>query len=103
MTTEVKEIIVDLMTCLWTRESEYFETAGDRNAFEAELRKMYETLETQIGFLDAKLIEDYEEEIEALEEENGELASRNEDLAEENCNLRQILQNVSEAVNATWC
>ena len=103
MTTEVKEIIVDLMTCLWVRESEYFETAGDRNVFEAELRKIYETLETQIGFLDSKLIEDYEEEITELEEEIGELASRNEDLAEENCNLRQILTNVSETVNVTWC
>ena len=45
MNNEVKEIIVDLITCLWIRESEYFETAADRNLFEAELRKIYETLE----------------------------------------------------------
>ena len=66
------------------------------------MKAQWETLETQIGFLDAMTIEEYEEEIESLEEQVGELASRNEELSDEVCGLRQVLTNVSEALSQTW-
>ena len=102
MNNEVKEIIIDLITRAWQAEKEYYINAGERNVREAELADIYYELDEKIGALEQKTLGEYEEEIEELEEENGELISRNADLAEENCKLREILTNVSEAVNVTW-
>ena len=102
MNIEIKEIIVDLISRVYDLESEHFKTVTDRNLCEEELKEMYEDIESLIGEVDVRTIEDYEEEIESLEEQVGELASRNEDLVEENYNLRRILTNVSEAINVTW-
>jgi hypothetical protein len=46
--------------------------------------------------------EQLKEKYEAIMSEFYTLVGRNIDLAEENCSLREILHNVSEAVNVTW-
>ena len=106
MNNEVKEIIIDLMTELYVAKGytdiSLVQFVGERNAFEARMKDTYDKLDALIGACDQATEEDYEEEIESLEEQVGELASRNEDLSDENFRLRQILTNVSEAVNVTW-
>ena len=109
MTAKAKEIIINLIERVDVCECERFDSAVGRNIIEADLKEIYENLETEIGFLDSMTIESYEGEIEELEariedleEQVRELASRNEDLADENCKLREIFTNISEAVNSTW-
>lgn len=102
MNIEIKEIIVGLISRVYDLESEHFKTVADRNICEAELKEMYEDIESLMGAADAQIVEELAEEIESLEEQVGELANRNEDLVEENYNLRRILTNVSEAINVTW-
>lgn len=100
MDQEVKDIITEWIYEIYKLKN--FNNVAERNIWEAEVKERWDRLDSLIGELDPKTREDYEEEIEELEEQVGELMSKNEDLVEENYNLRQILTNVSEAINVTW-
>lgn len=105
MNQQIKDILTEWLYEIYKAKG--FDNIAERDAaafniWEAEVKAQWETLETQIGFLDAMTIEEYEEEIDSLEEQVGELASRNEELADEVCGLTQILKNVNEALNQTW-
>ncbi len=109
MNNEVKEIIIDLITRFWKRESAHFETTADRNIFEEEMEDIYWTLDTKIGMLEQKTLGDYEEEIEDLEErlaisenDNTDLIDRNYELAQENMQLWERINAISKVVNDTW-
>lgn len=100
---KVKNIVKNLMEQLY--DAKGFNNLNynplERNIFEAEMKNIWEEFDSHvILYTDER--EEYEEQIEDLEEQVGELASRNENLIDENFNLRQILTNVSEAVNVTW-
>ena len=100
---QVVNIVKDLMEQLY--EAKGFNDLKcnplERNLFEAEMQKIWDEFDSHtMLYTDER--EEYEDEIEDLEEQVGELASRNEDLSDENFRLRQILTNISEAVNVTW-
>ena len=122
---KVKSIIKDLMQQLY--EAKGFDNLDcnplERNIFEAEMKKLWEDVEAHsILYTDER--EEYEEEIESLkadiddlkdyndglkerilqlDEKNTELATQNYDLACEKKKLWDKLQEVSKAVNDTWC
>lgn len=109
MTTEVKEIIIDLIARVWNTEKEYYLDAGERNMREAELTDIYYELEEKIGACDEATAKDYEESIEELEEELEYTRGQVEDLADKNCELREEneklwdkLKEISQVVNDTW-
>lgn len=121
---KVKSIIKDLMQQLY--EAKGFDNLNcsplERNIFEAEMKDLWENVETHsILYTDER--EEYEEEIESLkaniddlkdyndhirernkmlESDNADLIDRNYDLSQENDKLREILSVVSKAVNDTW-
>jgi hypothetical protein len=110
----VNEQIIDITKQLIERcykyESQFFETAADRNICETELRDIYDTVDSTMSDLDLTEREQFEEEIEDLEErlekaefDNIDLIDNNYILAQENDKLREILNTVSKAVNDTWC
>ena len=109
MTTEVKEIIIDLITRVWNTEKEYYLNAGERNMREAELTDIYYELEEKIGALEQKTLGEYEQDIEELEEELEYARGQVEDLADKNCELKEEneklwerLKEISKVVNDTW-
>ena len=109
MNKEIKEIIIDLIERYYAVKSASFATAGERNAFEAEMIDIYNDLDYKIGALEQKTLEAYEEEIEDLEEnlkivenDNADLIDRNYALAQENMRLWQRINDISKVVNDTW-
>lgn len=108
---KVKSSIKDLMQQLYKAKG--FDNLDcnplERNIFEAEMKELWEDIETYI-ILYADEREEYEEKIENLEGrleiaefDNIDLTDRNYYLAQENDKLKEILGKVSEAVNDTWC
>jgi FtsZ-binding cell division protein ZapB len=121
---QIIDIIKQLIERCYKYESQFFETAADRNICEAELRDIYDTVDSVMSDLDLTEREEFEEEIENLEadiddlkdyndglreeiqilqNDNADLIDRNYDLKQENDKLREILNTVSKAVNDTWC
>ena len=122
---KVKSIIKNLMQRLY--EAKGFDNLDcnplERNIFEAEMKYLWEEVETHtVLYTDER--EEYEEEIESLkadiddlkdyndglkerilqlDEKNTELATQNYDLACEKKKLWDKLQEVSKVVNDTWC
>lgn len=122
---KVKSIIEDLMQQLY--EAKGFDNLHcnplERNIFEAEMKELWEEVETHtILYTDER--EEYEEEIEnlkadiddlkdynnhirerneMLENDNTDLIERNYDLVEENHKLKDRLKEISKVVNDTWC
>ena len=100
---KVKNIIKDLMQQLY--EAKGFDNLNcnplERNIFEAEMRELWEEVETHtMLYTDER--EEYEEEIENLKADNDELITRNYNLKLENDKLWERLKNISKAVNDTW-
>lgn len=105
MTNEIKEILTEWIYELYKAKG--FDNItecnpAEFNIWEAKIKKQWDELEARIGFLDSATIEDYEEEIEFLERQLDDMINRNDELSNQVFNLRQILTNVSEAVNVTW-
>ena len=122
---KVKSIIKDLMQQLY--EAKGFNNLNcnplKRNIFKAEMKDLWENVETHsILYTDER--EEYEEEIESLkadiddlkdyndhirernemlESDNADLIDRNYDLNEENEKLKERLSMISKVVNDTWC
>ena len=103
------EITKQLIERCYKYESQFFETAVDRNICEAELMDIYDTVDSVMSDLDLTEREEFEEEIEALEEELDyargqivDLADRNCELREENEKLWDRLKEISKVVNDTW-
>lgn len=98
MTKEVKEILTEWIYELYKAKG-FDNVTGrnpiDFNIWEAKIKEQWDILDAQIHYLDSKLIENYEKEIEAIEECNS-------NLAKENLKLKEILANVRKAVNITW-
>ena len=72
MNNEIKEIIVDLMTELYVAKGytdiSLVQFVGERNAFEARMKEIYDNLDEKIGACDEATAEDYEDEIDSLQE-----------------------------------
>lgn len=122
---KVKSIIKNLMQQLY--EAKGFDNLDcnllERNIFEAEMKELWEEVETHtVLYTDER--EEYEEEIEdlkaniddlkdyndhirerneMLENDNTNLIDRNYDLNEENNKLKERLSMISKVVNDTWC
>ena len=122
---KVKSIIKDLMQRLY--EAKGFDNLHcnplEHNIFEAEMKELWEDVETHsVLYTDER--EEYEEEIESLkadiddlkdyndhirernemlESDNADLIDRNYDLKLENEKLWERLKNISKVVNDTWC
>ena len=110
------EITKQLIERCYKYESQFFETAADRNICEAELRDIYDTVDSVMSDLDLTEREQFEEEIEYLEDQLETLKERNEmlesdnaDLIDRNCDLREKndklwerLKEISKVVNDTW-
>ena len=110
---QAKDKIKDLIARVWEVESQFFETAVDRNICETELTEIWErfsdTFDELIDPVNQHEREDYEESIEDLEEELDyargqveELTDRNSELREENEKLWNRLKEISKVVNDTW-
>ena len=115
---KVKSIIKDLMEQLY--EAKGFNNLDcnplERNIFDAEMKELWEDIETHVAFCTDER-EEYEEEIEdlkdqiealkerneMLENDNTDLIDRNYDLNEENEKLKERLSMISKVVNDTWC
>jgi predicted transcriptional regulator len=104
------EITKQLIERCYKYESQFFETTVDRNICEAELRDIYDTVDSVMSDLDLTEREEYEEEIENLEDRLSyaegkveELADKNCELCEENDKLWERLKEISKVVNDTWC
>ena len=111
------EITKQLIERCYKYESQFFETTVDRNICEAELRNIYDTVDSVMSDLDFTEREQFEEEIgdledklealkernEMLENDNTDLIDRNYELNEENDKLWERLKNISKVVNDTWC
>lgn len=115
---KVKSSIKDLMEQLYKTKG--FDNLNcnplERNIFEAEMKELWENIETYI-ILYPDDREEYEEEIEdlkdqlealkerneMLENDNTDLIDRNYDLNEENDKLKERLGMISKVVNDTWC
>ena len=100
---KVKSIIKDLMQRLY--EAKGFDNLHcnplERNIFEAEMKELWEDVETHsVLYTDER--EDYEEEIESLKADIDDLIDRNYDLAQENAKLWERLGEISKVVNDTW-
>jgi uncharacterized coiled-coil DUF342 family protein len=122
---KVKDIIKDLMEQLYKAKGlDSFDCNPlERNMFEAEMKELWEDVETHsVLYTDER--EEYEEEIESLkadiddlkdynddlrekiqmlENDNTDLIDRNYELKEENDKLWERLKNISKVVNDTWC
>ena len=122
---KVKSIIKDLMEQLYKANG--FDNLNcnplERNIFEAEMKDLWEEVETHsILYTDER--DEYEEEIESLkadiddlkdyndhirernemlENDNTDLIDRNYDLKQENDKLKERLDMISKVVNDTWC
>ena len=99
------EITKQLIERCYKYESQFFETATDRNICEAELRDIYDTVDSTMSDLDLTEREEFEEEIEALEdtikeqkEEYDALMIKYEDLEEDYKDLEKTLDKVKEAI-----
>ena len=121
---KVKEIVKDLMERLYAEKG--FNSLNcnplERNIFEAEMKELWEDIETHtILYTDER--EEYEEEIESLkadiddlkdynddlherirmlEDDKTDLIDRNYDLKQENEKLWDKLKEISKVVNDTW-
>lgn len=101
---KVKNIIKNLMQRLY--EAKGFDNLHcdplERNMFEAEMKYLWEEVETHtVLYTDER--EEYEEEIESLKADIDDLIDRNYDLNEENDKLKERLGMISKVVNDTWC
>ena len=101
---KVKNIIKNLMQRLY--EAKGFDNLHcdplERNMFEAEMKYLWEEVETHtVLYTDER--EEYEEEIESLKADIDNLIDRNYDLNEENDKLKERLGMISKVVNDTWC
>ena len=99
------EITKQLIERCYKDESQFFETAADRNICEAELKDIYDTVDSIMSDLDLTEREEFEEEIEALEdiikeqkEEYDALIVKYEDLEEDYKDLEKTLDKVKEAI-----
>jgi len=99
------EITKQLIERCYKYESQFFETAADRNICEAELKDIYDTVDSTVSDLDLTEREEFEEEIEALEdtikeqkEEYDTLMVKYEDLEEDYKDLEKTLDKVKEAI-----
>lgn len=99
------EITKQLIERCYKYESQFFETTVDRNICEAELRDIYNTVDSVMSDLDLAEREEFEEEIEALEDqveyykgEHDALMVKYEDLAEDYKDLEKTLDKVKEAI-----
>ena len=99
------EITKQLIERCYKYESKFFETTVDRNICEAELRNIYDTVDSVMSDLDLTEREEFEEEIEALEdtikeqkEEYDALMVKYEDLEEDYKDLEKTLDKVKEAI-----
>lgn len=99
------EITKQLIERCYKYESQFFETTADRNICEAELRDIYDTVDSTMSDLDLTEREEFEEEIEALEdtikeqkEEYDSLMIKYEDLEEDYKDLEKTLDKVKEAI-----
>lgn len=99
------EITKQLIERCYKYESQFFETAADRNVCEAELKDIYDTVDSIMSDLDLTEREEFEEEIEALEdtikeqkEEYDALMIKYEDLEEDYKDLEKTLDKVKEAI-----
>ena len=99
------EITKQLIERCYKYESQFFEGAADRNICEAELRDIYDTVDSAMSDLDLTEREEFEEEIEALEdtikeqkEEYDALMVKYEDLEEDYKDLEKTLDKVKEAI-----
>ena len=117
------EITKQLIKRCYKYESQFFETVADRNICEAELKDIYDTVDSIMSDLGLTEREEFEEEIENLEADiddlkdyndglrekiqilqadNTDLINKNYDLKQENNKLWERLKNISKAVNDTW-
>lgn len=99
------EITKQLIERCYKDESQFFETAADRNICEAELKDIYDTVDSIMSDLDLTEREEFEEEIEALEdiikeqkEEYDALIVKYEDLEEDYKDLEKTLDKAKEAI-----
>lgn len=106
---QIIEITKQLIERCYKYESQFFETTADRNICEAELKDIYDTVDSTMSDLDLTEREEFEEEIEALEEELEYARGQVEELADKNCKLREEneklwdrLKEISKVVNDTW-
>ena len=103
----------DLIYALYEKQN--FSTSADFNIFEAQMKKIWETIAGALGEVidvhqaanDAQLLEDrcveLRGQLDDIENENQELIDRNYELIAENEKLKEILKNISKVVNDTWC
>ena len=100
---KVKNIIKDLMQRLY--EAKGFNNLHcdplDRNMFEAEMKYLWEEVETSTELGPGER-EEYEEEIENLKADIDDLKDHNDSLREENEMLWERLREISKVVNDTW-
>lgn len=102
---QIIEITKQLIERCYKYESQFFETAADRNICEAELRDIYDTVDSVMSDLDFTEREEFEEEIETLEEtikeqkeEYDALMVKYEDLEEDYKDLEKTLDKIKEAI-----
>ena len=102
---QIIEITKQLIKRCYKYESQFFETTADRNICEAELKDIYDTVDSTMSDLDLTEREEFEEEIEALEdtikeqkEEYDALMVKYEDLEEDYKDLEKTLDKVKEAI-----
>lgn len=102
---QIIEITKQLIERCYKYESQFFETAADKNICEAELKDIYDTVDSTMSDLDLTEREEFEEEIEALEdtineqkEEYDALMIKYEDLEEDYKDLEKTLDKVKEAI-----
>jgi predicted nucleic acid-binding Zn-ribbon protein len=108
----IQDTVRDLIYALYEKQS--FSTAADFNIFEAQMKKIWETVSGALEDVidvhqaanDVQLLEDrcaeLRSELDHAEDEKQELADRNFDLTEENEKLKEMLNKISKVVNDTW-
>lgn len=102
----------DLIYTLY--EKQHFSTSADFNIFEAQMKKIWETIAGALDEVidvhqaanDVQLLEDRCVELRTAldnaEDEKQALVDHNFDLAEENEKLKEMLNKISKVVNDTW-
>ena len=99
--------IQELIYELWEIKGQQFETAGEKNCFEEDMKQLWDDVEealeamVEIGEVNESLAE-MEDDICKLEDECDRLKDRNSELAEENESLWDKLKEISKVVNDTW-
>lgn len=108
----IQDTVRDLIYMLYEKQN--FSTSADFNIFEAQMKKIWETISGALEDVidvhqaanDAQLLEDQCAELRGdldhAEDEKQELADRNFDLTEENEKLKEMLNRISKVVNDTW-